>query len=180
MKTLLTILLFSSTALAQSYIHKNLGIQIEERSTSLRPNQGPCSPMTIHKVESVYIALSRDTDHTYKGLQKYHIDEKGFCDIGFHYGINSSSGDPLIYALRDLKFKGSFLRGKNNNIGIMIQGTLTKEKQRKIKQLVVLLRQLVPTLKNIKSLSTDKELTQAIKSLNKDIFKSSRVAARSQ
>jgi len=58
-------------------------------------------------------------------LYNWHITERGWEDIGYHYFINS---DGVVYKCRDIKYQGAHARGRNHDsIGVCLAGDFRKE-----------------------------------------------------
>lgn len=44
------------------------------------------------------------------------------CDIAFHYGVVEIEGEVRVFVLRSTEYQGAFLKGQNNNIGVVVHG----------------------------------------------------------
>jgi hypothetical protein len=72
--------------------------------------------VTIHHTETP----STDPARQVRGIQNYHMDTRGWCDVGYHFLIGV---DGTIYEGRPLEKLGAHTGGQNtNNIGIAFIG----------------------------------------------------------
>ena len=61
-----------------------------------------------------------DAARQLRGIQRFHMDTRGWCDVGYHFLIGA---DGLIYEGRPLEFLGTHVGGNNTgNIGISFIG----------------------------------------------------------
>jgi len=73
----------------------------------------------------VHHSLSSRKWTTKADLHRWHVTEKGWEDIGYHYFID---GDGICYACRKLNLKGAHAFGRNHDsIGICLAGDFSKE-----------------------------------------------------
>ena len=78
---------------------------------------------------------------TIHNVRKWHIDERGWDDVGYHYFIRLNG---MIETGRDLGTQGAHVRGDNkNNVGICLAGTdcYTKEQLHSLRALINQLRE---------------------------------------
>jgi len=86
------------------------------RSTRCTSRNASKSRMAIHYT----VTPSSDPGRQVRGIQRYHMDSRGWCDVGYHFlvGIDGS-----IYEGRPLHLLGAHVGGHNtNNIGISFVG----------------------------------------------------------
>lgn len=89
----------------------------------IRPNHSPMPTIkrvTLHHT-SEYAGMAKLTDkETVFSIAKYHRDQRGWADIGYHYLIGR---DGLIYEGRSEKLQGAHVsRNNENNLGISVIG----------------------------------------------------------
>lgn len=82
-------------------------------------------------------------------IRKWHVEERGWSDIGYHYIIRQ---DGTIEKGRDVNIAGAHARGHNaSSIGICLVGGLTEDNRPsndfKLEQMISL-RRLIVELKN--------------------------------
>lgn len=76
--------------------------------------------ITVHHTTEKKSSHKRNDVHFLQTIQKYHIDEKKWADIGYHFIIGK---DGKIYEGRLLKFYGAHVKNHNiGNIGIALLG----------------------------------------------------------
>jgi hypothetical protein len=97
-----------------------LGIVTREawgaRSSSSCSSNPYKNRVTIHHTETP----STDPARQVRGIQNYHMDTRGWCDVGYHFLIGV---DGTIYEGRPLEKLGAHTGGQNtNNIGIAFIG----------------------------------------------------------
>jgi len=64
-----------------------------------------------------HTATSRDM--TVEEIRTYHVDVRGWDDIGYHFYINKEG---IIYKARPLTKKGAHAKGRNHLVGICLSG----------------------------------------------------------
>lgn len=73
----------------------------------------------------IVIHHSETKDGTVKdwdGIKKYHMEEKGWSDIGYHFGIERINGVITTLEGRSLSKAGAHCEGYNNTVGICLVG----------------------------------------------------------
>ena len=119
--------------------------------------------------------------YTPRAAQNFHQSARGFCDIGFHFGIYpSSQSGAVAFELRSLEVRGAFARGLNNNIGIMVHGLdimdfMNGPAYEKVSAIIdhLIASGEYPNLKGIKtgfSYGDNQHWTYAIERMNADLF----------
>lgn len=102
---------------------------------------GNITAITIH-----HTATSNDyvdAVEVIKSIQKYHMDERGWCDIGYHFLVDR---DGNIYEGRPLSALGAHVAGHNQgNVGIAVLGDFNEREPnaKEIDALVTLVSWLV-------------------------------------
>lgn len=100
------------------------------------------------KPEYIIIHHSAGTDHPtldWQGIRKWHIENNGWSDIGYHFGIEKVNGQYEILVGRMLNEIGSHASGHNSNsIGICCIGNYEIDKPDDT--LISLLRRLINSL----------------------------------
>ncbi len=98
-------------------------------AASMTELRGAWSKLTVHH------SAENSTDPTggsfeessasLRGIQRYHIEEKGWGDIGYHFLIDAAG---RIFEGRELRWQGAHAGGANNaqNIGICLLGDLER------------------------------------------------------
>jgi hypothetical protein len=108
-----------------------------------------------HPVEEIIIHHSlTDDGHVldYKGIRRYHIQENGWGDIGYHFIIETVDGEPVILIGRSMKYQGAHTAGNNNTIGLCVVGNYDKYEApekllEKLRELIEWLRTIYPIKK---------------------------------
>ena len=73
----------------------------------------------------IHHSLSPRDRTTVEDLRKWHVDENGWEDIGYHFFVNGSG---TMYNCRPLVYQGAHARGKNHDsIGVCLAGDFNKE-----------------------------------------------------
>ncbi|MCC6681922.1 MAG: N-acetylmuramoyl-L-alanine amidase [Phycisphaeraceae bacterium] len=103
------------------------------RWTSARPVSGRTNPMsgisriTVHHEGSTTFWAS-DTGSTAQRLESirsYHVRERRFADIGYHYVIDRAG---RVWEARAIQFQGAHVSGQNeHNLGVMCLGNFDKQ-----------------------------------------------------
>jgi len=80
---------------------------------------------TINKIIIHCTATPQGREVTKDDLKKWHIDERGWSDIGYHYFIDLKG---CLYECRPLRRKGAHTKGQNlDSIGIAYAGGMSKD-----------------------------------------------------
>ena len=83
---------------------------------------------TINNPEAIIVhhAYLPEDDYTFnewKGIVRYHIEERDFLDVGYHYGIEYVNGKPTLHIGRKEAVNGAHCIGMNTkSIGICVVG----------------------------------------------------------
>jgi hypothetical protein len=99
--------------------------------SNLTSNRTRWSRITVHHTALPTSTLghrtSAETGQAVKGIQRQHMSDRGFGDIGYHFVI-----DPVgrVFAARSLAWQGAHARGSNNvsNIGVCLLGNFEAER----------------------------------------------------
>lgn len=92
---------------------------------------GVIKTITLHHSAGTYPKTHDDAKRAVKGIQQYHMHQRHWSDIGYHYLV-SPSGD--IFEGRQKLNDGTYSRGahsggnNSNNLGICVLGDYTTEK----------------------------------------------------
>ncbi|MCK5517643.1 MAG: N-acetylmuramoyl-L-alanine amidase [Desulfobulbaceae bacterium] len=71
----------------------------------------------------IHHSATRDTDSiSYDAIRRFHVGEKGWDEIGYHYLIERVSGKSVLFTGRGLQYYGAHCKGKNDSIGICVVG----------------------------------------------------------
>ena len=74
-------------------------------------------------VHHAYLPEDDVTFNEWDGIVNYHINERGFLDVGYHYGIEYINGVPTLHIGRDESVNGAHCIGMNTkSIGICVVG----------------------------------------------------------
>ncbi len=91
-----------------------------------RPNieaMGQVDKITVHHSggDNIWSSSASDTAEEIRKIQRYHQNDKGWADIGYHYVIDRSGA---IWQGRKLRYQGAHARGAANegNVGIVLLG----------------------------------------------------------
>lgn len=102
-------------------------------------------------------------------VQNWAMRTRRSCDIGFHFGVFPAlSHEPAVFALRSLRVQGAFLRGSNNNIGVLVHGWSIDDAQPMIIDLVEHLIE-EGSYPNLKGVVTAPDASQGIKKSVREI-----------
>lgn len=78
----------------------------------------------------IHHSLTKDGNVSdYEGIRRYHIQEKGWNDIGYHFIIELDNGKIATKKGRDSNKIGAHCVGKNDYIGICLVGNYDKGKE---------------------------------------------------
>ena len=89
------------------------------RATRCSSRNGTMRRMAIHHT----VTPSVNPERQVRGIQRYHMDSRGWCDVGYHFLVGV---DGTIYEGRPLHLVGAHVGGHNtNNIGISFVGCFT-------------------------------------------------------
>jgi hypothetical protein len=87
------------------------------RATRCTSGDSRKTKMAIHHT----VTPSSDPERQLRGIQRYHMDSRGWCDVGYHFLIGS---DGRVYEGRPLHLLGAHVASNNTgNIGISFMGT---------------------------------------------------------
>ncbi len=74
---------------------------------------GPIKRLIVHHSASPLTTTIED-------IQKWHVEENGWDDVGYHFVISQIG---IVYRGRDLAYQGAHARGNNNDsIGVCLVG----------------------------------------------------------
>lgn len=94
-----------------------------------------------------------------KKIQRVHIEDRGWADIGYHYIIDRAG---RVWEGRDIRYQGAHVRNNNpHNIGIMVLGNFDKQQPSaaQVNALVATLRNMVKTYRiPVRNVKTHQEL----------------------
>ncbi|MDJ0975064.1 MAG: N-acetylmuramoyl-L-alanine amidase [Planctomycetota bacterium] len=95
---------------------------------SLKPNHDPMNGVrriTLHHTDEVPGIRARGDREIVSAIQRYHRNELGWADIGYHYLIGR---DGLVYEGRTATAQGAHSGGANNiqNLGIALVGNFSR------------------------------------------------------
>ena len=86
------------------------------RATRCTSRNGHMNRMAIHYT----VTPSENPERQVRGIQRYHMDSRGWCDVGYHFLVGI---DGTVYEGRPLHLVGAHVGGHNtNNIGISFVG----------------------------------------------------------
>ncbi|MBO6938240.1 MAG: peptidoglycan recognition protein [Deltaproteobacteria bacterium] len=89
------------------------------RATRCSSRNGTMNRMAIHHT----VTPSANPERQVRGIQRYHMDSRGWCDVGYHFLVGI---DGTVYEGRPLHLVGAHVGGHNtNNIGISFVGCFT-------------------------------------------------------
>ncbi|MBX3269624.1 MAG: N-acetylmuramoyl-L-alanine amidase [Sandaracinaceae bacterium] len=87
------------------------------RATRCTSRDGARTRMAIHHTSS---PSTGDVAARVRGFQAYHMDSRGWCDVGYHFLVGA---DGTIYEGRPLELVGAHVGGHNTgNVGIALVG----------------------------------------------------------
>lgn len=71
----------------------------------------------------IHHSATRDTESlSYDAIRRYHIGEKRWDEIGYHYLIEDYQGEVRLFTGRGLQYMGAHCVGKNDYIGLCVVG----------------------------------------------------------
>ena len=86
------------------------------RATRCRDGDASKSRIAIHYT----VTPSENAERQVRGIQRYHMDTNGWCDVGYHFLVGV---DGTIYEGRPLELLGAHVGGNNTgNVGIAFVG----------------------------------------------------------
>lgn len=90
----------------------------------LRDNHDPMAGVrriTVHHTAELPAMSTRTDTELVKGVQRFHQDDRGWADIGYHYLIGR---DGRVYQGRELQIQGAHAGGGHNveNLGVSVIG----------------------------------------------------------
>jgi hypothetical protein len=93
-------------------------------AAALRDNHDPMAGVrriTVHHTAELPAMSTRTDMELVKGVQRFHQDDRGWADIGYHYLIGR---DGRVYQGRELRIQGAHAGGGNNaeNLGVSVIG----------------------------------------------------------
>ena len=106
------------------------GARSPDRS-NLTVNRNPWTRLTVHHTAMHSSTLGRvspgEIGQAIQGIQRQHMVDRGFGDIGYHFLVDPRGG---IWAGRDLTYQGAHALGSNNiaNLGICLLGNFEDER----------------------------------------------------
>jgi len=95
------------------------------KASNMTPLKGAWSKLTVHHSAETSSDPSggslEDSAASLRGIQRFHIEEKGWGDIGYHFMIDAAG---RIFEGRELNWQGAHAGGANNaqNVGICLLG----------------------------------------------------------
>jgi hypothetical protein len=105
-----------------------------------------------HSVAIHHSAYSQQRQQSMRSIQDLHMDNRGWADIGYHFGIDPAG---QIYAGRDIAARGASVAGHNQGlIGVMLMGHFEWERPS--------LAALTALQSLLKQLAADYELTHLV------------------
>ena len=86
------------------------------RATRCRDRDASKTRLAIHYT----VTPSENAERQVRGIQRYHMDTNGWCDVGYHFLVGA---DGTIYEGRPLELLGAHVGGNNTgNVGIAFVG----------------------------------------------------------
>lgn len=106
----------------------------------------------------IHCSASKDTNlENWESLKRYHINDRKWSDIGYHFGIEKIENEYLYLLGRDLNTMGAHCFGQNrNSIGICLVGNYDNNSPSKEQYIILarlcktLMRKYTISLLNIK------------------------------
>ncbi len=98
--------------------------RVDWGAAPLRENHDPMAGVrriTVHHTAELPAMSTRTDAELVKGVQRFHQDDRGWADIGYHYLIGR---DGRVYQGRELHIQGAHAGGGNNveNLGVSVIG----------------------------------------------------------
>ena len=81
--------------------------------------------MALTKPKGIIIHHSLTKDgkvSDFEGIKRYHMEEKGWSDVGYHFLVENVGGTINIIQGRPINMIGAHCVGKNDHIGICVVG----------------------------------------------------------
>lgn len=79
----------------------------------------------------LHCSATADTDSkSWEAIRRYHVEDKGWDDIGYHYGIENVGGDIMVFRGRPWWIKGAHCvaEGRNHDsLGLCVVGKYDDE-----------------------------------------------------
>lgn len=71
----------------------------------------------LDTVTHIVVHHTGSDDHTVDGITSYHVDQRGWEDIGYHYlvGNGENAEDGHVYDGRSTQYQGAHVKGYNEN-----------------------------------------------------------------
>jgi len=83
--------------------------------------------VVLHHTWSPTIAQYRG-QATWEGIRNYHVNENGWSDIGYHFGVGGESRERLLWKLRPVTKSGAHVLNRNQHtIGVGMIGNFDVE-----------------------------------------------------
>jgi len=123
----------------------------------LTPNSGAWNRLTVHH-SAEYTGLLRgasasESSRAIRNIQRYHVEQKNYGDIAYHFLIDPSG---RVFEGRSLRWQGAHAGGSNNvhNIGVCLLGDFDRESPSRAS--IAALETLVSTLRSRYGIAGDR------------------------
>lgn len=96
----------------------------------------------------IHCSASPIASHDVDIIRKWHIEERGWSDIGYHYVIERKNGD--LQAGRDFSKSGAHTLGQNKEIGLCLcgdSGKFTNSQMKTLEAFIILFRAHISEIK---------------------------------
>ena len=115
----------------------------------------------LGKPKKIILHCSDSEWGTVEIIRKWHVEERGWDDVGYHFIILNGalrpkltvlSMDGQIQVARDLQYQGAHTKGHNDSIGICLIGVkwFTDAQIASAKKLILDLAEQYPSIKEVK------------------------------
>lgn len=123
----------------------------------LTPNRGAWNRLTVHHSAEyaglLRTASSSESADAIRSIQRYHVQDKNYGDIAYHFLIDPRG---RVFEGRSMRWQGAHAGGNNNvhNIGICLLGDFDRESPSQAS--LTALEQLVTQLRSKHGISSDR------------------------